>query len=406
MKKSISTNKIYIYLHVVFLLILTYAYQDFRSSTNIGLREADRGTVHIILFALIALLTIFFVYTLFSQGIKKDAVKGSLWLITGWVFIVGIIQGVSIWAMLVHLGLSLLWILIYHFGRNYTSKYHTVKITTVKWIVVFFFFYVFSALYAQYNIRIIYGRTPVINLVYYVMVFYPWVTLIPTKRYRQLLNFLILGIVLLSFKRGAIIIFPLMLITYSLVKAKIENRKIAGVGKAILLSVIFICGLLIVDNFTGGFILNRFTIEALESGSGRTDLYRLAINNIKKRSLSDLMIGLGSGSSVQLLGTGVHNEWIEFMFSFGIIGLILYAKLFVSLVLRGRRYIKEKSKYAPAYASIIMYMLVIGLFGGLYFVHSTLYVMLFLGTVEGLRINEKINKEMRADEKNWNDNIS
>lgn len=402
MKTFINTSKIYITL--IFILILTYAYQDFKSSTNIGLQEADRGMVHIMLFTVVVILSIYFLYTLFTKGIKRDSVKLNLWLITVWILFVGIVQGVSIWALLVHLGLSLLWILIYHFGKNYLIKYPSTQTTFLKWIIVIFLFYVYSAVFAAYNISLIYGRKPVLNLVYYVIVFFPWISLLSSRRLKRVLNFLVLAIVLLSFKRGAIIIFPLMLIMYSLIKAKIENTKIVGFGRSLVLVILFFCGLLVVDQFNGGFILNRFTLEALASGSGRTDLYSLAINNVEKRSFGDLIIGLGSGSSVQFLGTGTHNEWIEFIFSFGIIGVTLYSKLFISLVIRGRSYIIEKSKYAPAYTSIIVYMLVIGLFGGLYFVHSTLYVMLFLGTIEGLRINEK--KEMNNGEKNWNDNIS
>lgn len=396
-----------LYIHLLFLIILAYALQDFKSSTNVGLKEAERGTVHIILLVLLALLAIFYVYTLFLKGVKKDTIKGSLWLITGWIFLVGIMQGVSIWSMFVHLGLSFLWIFMYHFGKYYIAKKVTIYSMTLKWITLLFLFYAFSAVYAAFIISLMYGITPVINLVYYIMVFYPWITLMPSKKLKKVLNFIVIAIVLLSFKRGAIIIFPLMLITYSIVKSKSENRKIAGIGKAVFYFILFICGLLIVDNITDGFIMNRFTLEALENGSGRTDLYSIAINNIQNRSFGDLLIGLGSGSSVQFLGTGVHNEWIEFIFSFGIIGLILYAKLFVSLILRGRSYIKEKSRYAAAYMSIIVYMLVIGLFGGLYFVHSTMYVMLFLGTVEGLSTNEKnMKKEMIVDEENWDDNIS
>jgi hypothetical protein len=387
MKSLISAKKASI--HILFFLILAYAYQDYLTSTNLGVLEADRGLVHMTLFIVLSLLGLFFVVSIKSKKILKDKVTTTFWLITLWIFFVGLIQGATIWPLLVHLGLSLLWILIYHFGKNYSALNNSTKMLTIKWIVVVFFFYFFSVIYAAYNITVTYGRTPVINLVYYVLVFYPWISFVPIKRLKQFLNILIAVTVLFSFKRGAIIIYPLMLVTNLVVKAKIENRKIAGFGKTVLLSFLFICALLIVDNQTGGFILNRFTIESLETGSGRADLYSLAISNIKSRSFFDLMIGLGSGSSVQFLETGVHNEWLEFLFSFGIIGVIMYAILFISLIRRGMVYINERTKYAPAYFSILVYMMVIGLFGGLYFVHSTMYIMLFLGTIEGLRINKK-----------------
>lgn len=404
MRKTINMSTLF--MHLLFFVILIYAYQDFISSTNIGVREANRGFVHITLFGLIILLSMYYIVSLLSKGINKDNVKVSIWLIIGWILFVGLIQGVNRWAMVVHLGLSLLWILIYHYGKEYIAPNFISKSPINKWIIVLFFFYVYSAVYAAYNIRLTYGTTPVVNLVYYVLVFFPLISFLPSRRKRLFLNTIITMIVLFSFKRGAIIIFPLMLTVHSFVKAKVENRKIAGIAKVIILIGIFVGGLLLIDNYNGGFILERFTLESLESGSGRSDLYNIAINNIKGRSFVDFIIGLGSGSSIQLLGTGAHNEWIEFTFSFGIVGLILYANLIIKLILRGKYYTKIKSELAPAYASLIVYMVVIGLFGGLFFVHSTIYVMLFLGIVEGHVKYERNNREMRFNEKNRNNNIS
>ncbi|MBN2731084.1 MAG: hypothetical protein JXR26_01520, partial [Balneolaceae bacterium] len=48
------------------------------------------------------------------------------------------------------------------------------------------------------------------------------------------------------------------------------------------------------------------------------------------------------------------------------------------------RLVKRASPYAPAYAMAVTYMLVVGMFGGIYFVHSTLYVMAFFGVVKAL----------------------
>lgn len=377
------------YLHLIFILIITYAYQDFKNSTNIGMKNAERGTIHIILFVLIIMLSIYFIHTLFSQSIKKDSVEKSLWLIAGWILIVGIFQGSSIWLLLVHLGLSVLWALVYHFGRDYLTKNFIMKTTMFKWIVVLFIFYVFSFLYASNNIKSIYGTTPVLNLVYYLIIFYPWLSFLSSIKLKNIINVIIVLAVLFSFKRGAIIIFPLMIITFIIVNAKIKNRKISGAIKIIFLIIIFILFVVIANNFSGGIIFDRFTAEALTSGSGRNDIYSLAIYNIKNRGFLDLMIGLGSGSSVKYLGTSAHNEWIEFAFSYGLIGVLLYVKLFISLIIRGIIYIKERSKYAPAYASMLIYMIIIGLFGGLYFVHSTLYVMMFLGVIEGCSLREK-----------------
>jgi hypothetical protein len=377
-----------LYLNLVFILILVYAYQDINNSANIGLRDADRGIVHILLFIVICILSIYYLYTSLTKGIVKDSVEGSLWLISGWIFSVGLIQDVNMWSLLVHLGLSVLWIVIYHFGKGYMTQLPFIKKSILRWIVLLFMFYVFSAIYASISIKFLYDRLPVINLSYNVIVFYPWIFLLSSDRLKKFFSFIVLLVVLMSFKRGAIIIYPSMVIISSIVHAKIENRKTTGIAKSVFFTILFLYGLIIADNFSGGFLSNRFIPESLLSGSGRNDLFRLAIDNIASRGFCDLMIGLGSGSSIQYLGTSVHNEWLEFIYSFGIIGVILYAKHILTLIARARKYIQKKSNYAPAYTSMIVYMIIVGLFGGLYFVHSTMYVMMFLGLIDGLVLKE------------------
>ena len=245
----------FIYLHITFFLLLIYAYQDFKSSANIGLRDADRSMVHLMLFIVIVVLGIYFIYTLFTKGIVLDSIKCSLWLITGWMLFVSIIQGADAWLTTVQLGLSVLWIFIYHFGKNYFVVNQKAWLVIMKWMVVLFLFYVCSSVYAIYNISSTYGKIPVINLSYYVIVFFPWISLMSNKTIKNMFYLFILIIVLVSFKRGVIIVFPLMLITYSLTKAKIEKRKITGIGKTILIVVYFLCGLLIFDIFTCGFFI-------------------------------------------------------------------------------------------------------------------------------------------------------
>lgn len=46
----------------------------------------------------------------------------------------------------------------------------------------------------------------------------------------------------------------------------------------------------------------------------------------------EFLCGGGSGSSIATLGTGAHNEWLEFVFNYGATGGLLYAVMIFSLV--------------------------------------------------------------------------
>jgi hypothetical protein len=74
---------------------------------------------------------------------------------------------------------------------------------------------------------------------------------------------------------------------------------------------------------------------------------------------------------------------------------MLYAVLLFSLAGRVWQLVRNSSPYATAVAMVLVYISVVGLFGAVYFVHSTLYLMAFLGAVEGLMFNDL---QMKASE--------
>jgi hypothetical protein len=142
---KIIRNRSFIFLHFLGILILIYIYYDFQSTTNIGLRNANRSIVHIILFIIIAVLGAYYIYTIFFKKIFKDFVRASLWLITIWIAFVNLLKGSDIWNILVHLGISILWVLVYHFGKNYLIDNNNAFPVLLGWMSFFFLFYVFSS---------------------------------------------------------------------------------------------------------------------------------------------------------------------------------------------------------------------------------------------------------------------
>ena len=391
-KNRIGLN---ISLLLLFGFILLYAFQDFQTSANAGVKDVGRSEVHLLLVVILAFLGAYYIRSVTRGKLVKSHITTVLWLLTGWIIVVNLIQGVNDWIVAVQLGLSILWILVYHFFSNYIRRFPNAWLNIQICIGSVFVFYVFSALYAAYTMQLMYSRIAVVNLVYSVLVFLPWISLMSIKWMRNLGHVLVFFIIMISMKRGAIIAYPLMLITWLFLRS-IHERNIGRTAIRIVLMVVLFYGSLIaVDQVTGGFLSNRFSAESLAAGSGRTQFYGTVIQEISQRSAEDLILGLGSGSSIQLLGTGVHNEWLEFAFSFGFVGVILYLLLFHALAKRTIKLIRESSPYAASYAMESVYMLVVGMVGGIYFVHSTLYAMAFFGIVEGLTINDQKSQQLK-----------
>jgi len=385
------------------VLILIYAIQDFQTSRNTtAVVGASRVGVHLALFVMLMVLGIHYFLTTIRVGVSKSPVMIALWLITIWIALVNFIQNSISWGMAVHLGLSTLWILVYYFFCYYIRKFPDVIRQMKVCIGMLFCFYVFSAVYAMNAIHayLVYqgqNRLAVVNMVYGVMVFMPWLTLLDKKKYLFSLGIVFI-VVLVSMKRGAVIAFPLMLSTSILVEAYVNKKGLIRPAlKIIMALIIFFVGLLAADQFSNGFLSKRFSSKDLADGSGRVNLYQAGLEIISQRSFEDLMIGRGSGSSEkvvrtamrdEVIGASMHNEWIEFLFSFGVLGVMFYMLLFCTLVGKMLKLIKISSSYAPAYAMAIVYIFTVGMVGQIYFAHSTLYLMAFFGVAEGMMLND------------------
>ena len=139
---------------------------------------------------------------------------------------------------------------------------------------------------------------------------------------------------------------------------------------------------------------NRRSIDSLIESSW---------NELSNRSAIDLLIGFGSGSSKKVLGNVAHNEWLEFLLNYGIIGIILYATLLMSLFWQLIKMIVLSSEYARPYIMALVYIVLVGMVGQIYFAHSTFYVFGFFGLVEGLIKNEL--KERNKNRSNNNSNF-
>ena len=162
------------YLYIFLAALAVYAVQDVLTSANIGLKDPDRALVHL---SLVAAIVILFLYCVFSfvRRPKWYPLMISLSLIFLWCLFVDIVQAEMVWFVAVRLGLAALWVLVYYFFRRYMFKFPRAIRRLGTSIAVFFVFYVVAAFYAAWNISEVYGRIAVVNMVYNVLVFLPWI---------------------------------------------------------------------------------------------------------------------------------------------------------------------------------------------------------------------------------------
>ena len=90
-------------------------------------------------------------------------------------------------------------------------------------------------------------------------------------------------------------------------------------------------------------------------GSGRIDIYRSYWNILVNSSPWHWLIGQGWSGSVRVSGMSVtcHNDFLETIIDFGIIGFVLYILLYIELIRYCGTMIKNRHPYAPAMGASI-----------------------------------------------------
>ncbi len=281
------------------------------------------------------------------------------------------------------------WLLSYKFAYSYCS-YNEDHID--KFVLVFLgmsIIWTLLNLYARTQIMLNFGRDNAVTLyAYFNLIFLPFVLLIKNPKLRIPLLIMTIFMVMTSFKRGTMMALPLMLMAYGYTKASMEGKFSKFWSYIFLIGIIAIIALPMLDEFSNGFLTQRFSREQMEDGSGRNELRNIALMAISQRDLITWLIGTGHGSSVALLGTGVHNEWVEFLFSFGVIGVILFFILGIILIRQTYFFYKNGCTYAPHMSMLIVYYFIVTMVSGFMGVYVTYYFFIFWGIATYLNCRE------------------
>ncbi len=371
-------------LYILWIFVVMYSVADMESSTNAYQAQGDRSSVYVYLIGILGVLGIHYLTNLKLYTFPPMT---PLLAMAVWVFadnlILGNFYGGSRWTALTHFGLVVWWYLAIIFGYNYiTDNKNKEKHLTVL-IIAMFVYYCYKFIEVAIVSNETHDETTVLNLIYRVIVFIPIIYMMSSKWIKTVTMGMIFILTVISMKRGALIVLPVMLLAgYFLDRTKKKNI-VKTIFSLVVIVAFVVAVIQIINNVTGGFLAERFSWESLTDGSSRSDKYAAAIETISNRNILQFMLGIGSGPRA-----GVHNEILEFLVTFGFLGFCTYAALFVSMVRRLYMLYQQKSQYASVYGMIFVFIFMVGLYSGVMFTHSTFYIMLTLGIVER-RITEE-----------------
>lgn len=193
------------------------------------------------------------------------------------------------------------------------------------------FFYSASVLGAGYGSH---EESIVNNIAYSFVVLTPYLFLTDRRRLSYIALSLIVLFTIMGAKRGAIVVEVVLLVLYFYNEIKtINHRKGAVKNLFIVLLGLFLLGYTAYKlTMSDEFLVARIKSTLEGNSSGRDAIYS-AIWNAWWHESSDwitFLFGFGFAGSLQLTnGLFAHNDWLEALSNFGLLGLLFYLSLIV-----------------------------------------------------------------------------
>ena len=278
----------------------------------------------------------------------------------------------------------------------YTMTLHSDKIPQITF-VGFIFIYLISLYLILLNLLTIKAvqlgeETAVTNLIYWCLCSLP-VLLLSKKRWVMPIAIgITFIIVILTGKRSATIAIAFIVLAYviNVMKGRFSVKRILGI---ILLFVAFI--FLINTYFENTFIgvMERMSNMKDDQGSGRIPLYQDVFNVMNDNTLLDWFLGRGYGSITITRHTNAHNDALQMLFEYGIVGLIVYGLMTLYIIKRMIVLYKQNSIYYMGYASSVIITVMLGLVSNLIVFYSYFaFICAFWGIVEAKMVQSKLIK--------------
>lgn len=197
------------------------------------------------------------------------------------------------------------------------------------------------------------------NAGYVVLTVMPILIIFDSKRIIQYIGlFLIAMLVILSMKRGAILICCIMSLFFimRILKNTSVNRKIV-VCLLTFTFFILIYQFLLTHMMESDFFMAR--IEATKEGnsSGRDYIYSTLWNHfLSINNPFMLLFGGGVWYTTKMTLSAAHNDWLEFLLDMGIVGVLIYIYYWFAF------YTLYRSKYLPEASKFCLFLIFINLF--------------------------------------------
>lgn len=265
-------------------------------------------------------------------------------------------------------------VLIYRFGLvlGKVKDDITVFIKAISILIVILLVQYIGTYYLKF------GSISVISndAIFSIVVFSPFVFLFKKKKLMILMIVVIMICTVLSQKRSAILVVNFTVILGLILYYSQRSKSILF---SICLFVIFL-GFNFVNEIENiafvDSVLNRFETS---SDNGRNEISTELINRISTRGALDTFFGVGYTATIRDTGVPSHNDFLEILYDYGILALIIYIISLISLGINAIIWYRRRNEYLEFYICyLVAFIMLIGLSLINYMVYSVYNMVLFL----------------------------
>lgn len=184
---------------------------------------------------------------------------------------------------------------------------------------------------------------------YYVLFLLPTLLFTPYKWLRYIALVITGAVLFSSFKRGGLIALVLGIVAYLFVKEVLIERKFNRLVIFIITIVVLFLILIYIDNTMGNVISERILNIRDDGGSGRDLVWSTTWKMIKESYSEQLIFGHGFNAVFKdsPLRLSAHNDFLEVLYNYGIVGFVPYIFLHIRLIKQVLAGIRDKNAHAP-----------------------------------------------------------
>lgn len=290
------------------------------------------------------------------KKLNRVEIAGSLF--TLYMVLVAIIGGA--YNLFIYIATLVIWIFALYSSRSIPFKMIDLRLIGYIGAVmcnIMAYLYITLAKMDVYNSFSYQAAAAGYNSIYYILLLLPFIFLIQNKLHILLFVALPLYSFVLSEKTTCILAGVAVLgyfFYYSIRKASIRNK---------ILLTLFVMGGVFYYFSTTGFedTLLGIKNDVDSGGDGRTIIAALVLNNyFTDSSVISMIFGHGVNAVSNRFQIGAHNDFLETLFCFGLVGFVLYVVFLIELV----KYIK-RCKYNPDLKKAFIISLIVFLFASL-----------------------------------------